>query len=48
VVSSDGFYPSGHELDDAYTRRWGSTLVERMAAASRRLAAVLNECLAKR
>jgi len=46
VVSADGFYPTGHKLDDAYGQRWGATLVQRMAAASRRLAAVLNQSLA--
>jgi hypothetical protein len=48
VVLSDGFYPSGHKLDDAYARRWDPTLVQRMAAAARRLAAVLNQSLGTR
>ncbi len=48
VVSTDGFYPAGHKLSAAYTQRWDSTLVERMAAAARRLAAVLNQSLANR
>ncbi len=48
VVATEGFYPSGHKLDDEYTRRWDSTLLERMAAAARRLAVVLNQSLANR
>jgi hypothetical protein len=48
VVSTDGFYPSGHKLDDAYAQRWDPTLVQRMAAAARRLAAALNESLGVR
>jgi nuclease S1 len=48
VVSTDGFYPSRHKLDDAYAQRWDATLVERMASAARRLAAVLNQSLANR
>jgi hypothetical protein len=38
VVSTDGFYPPGHKLDDACALRWDLTLVRRMAAAARRLA----------
>ena len=48
VASTEGFYPSGHKLDDEYTRRWDPTLVQSMAAAARRLAVVLNESLAQR
>jgi len=48
VVSTDGFYPTGHKLDDVYAQRWDSTLVPRMAAAAGRLAAVLNGSLASR
>ncbi len=48
VVSADGFYPSEHKLDEGYAQRWGSTLVERLVAAARRLAAVLYESLVSR
>ncbi len=48
VVSTEGFYPTGHKLDDAYAQRWDSTLVHSMAAAARRLAGVLNQSLASR
>jgi hypothetical protein len=46
LVATEGFYPSSHKLDDEYVQRWSPTLVRRLAAASRRLAAVLNERLA--
>jgi len=46
VVSTDSFYPTGHKLDAGYAQRWDPTLVQSMAAAARRLAAVLNESLA--
>lgn len=48
LVSAAGFYPDGHRLDDEYAKRLGSTLVEQMTAAARRLAAVLNKSLDKR
>lgn len=48
IVSAEGFYPSGHKLDSDYARQWDATLVERMAAAARRTAAVLNQSLSGR
>jgi nuclease S1 len=47
VVSTEGFYPSGHKLDAGYAQRWDPKLVQSMSAAARRLAAVLNQSLAK-
>lgn len=47
VVEFEGFYPAGHKLDDEYAQRWGKVLVQRMAAAARRLAALLNQSLAR-
>ena len=48
VVTTEGFYPDGHKLDDEYARRWGATLVQQLAAAARRLAMVLNQTLGAR
>ena len=45
IVAAPGFYPSNHVLDDAYAERMDPVLVERLAAAARRLAAVLNAAL---
>ncbi len=45
VVQAEGFYPARHKLDDEYTQRWGRTLVQQLAAAASRLAAVLNQSL---
>ena len=45
AVSAPGFYPSGHILDDAYAEHMDPLVVERLAAASRRLAGVLNKAL---
>ena len=47
AVSAPGFYPSGHVLDDAYVARMDPLVVERLAAASRRLAGVLNRALSR-
>lgn len=47
VVEAEGFYPAGHKLDDDYAQRWSKVLVQRMAAAARRLAALLNQSLAR-
>ena len=47
VVEAQGFYPAGHKLDDEYAQRWSKVLVQRMAAAARRLAALLNRSLAR-
>jgi hypothetical protein len=48
VVSTDGFYPSGHKLSADYAHQWDPTPVRQMAAAARRLAALLNQSLVKR
>lgn len=45
IVAADGFYPSGHKIDEGYVRRWNPVLVQRMAAAARRLSALLNQAL---
>lgn len=47
AVETDGFYPVGHKLDDAYVERWNPVLAKRMAAATRRLAATLNKVLVR-
>ena len=47
TVEADGFYPAGHTLDDAYAQRWSPVVASRMAAAARRLAAVLNKVLVR-
>jgi nuclease S1 len=47
VVEAAGFYPAGHKLDDEYAQPWSGTLVRRLAAAARRLAAVLNRRLVR-
>jgi hypothetical protein len=48
IVATGGFYPDGHQLAPAYLERWGPVLVQRMAAAARRLSAVLNATLSAR
>lgn len=45
IVGRDGFYPATHTLDADYAARWSATVVTQLAAASRRLAAVLNTAL---
>jgi hypothetical protein len=45
IVETEGFYPMGHKISDAYAERWNPVLVQRMAAASRRLSALLNKVL---
>lgn len=47
IVAEDGFYPEKRTLEPAYPLRWGSTLLQRVQAASERLASVLNTALAK-
>ncbi|MDY0749090.1 S1/P1 nuclease [Paucibacter sp. R3-3] len=42
VVAAPEFYPEGHVLDGAYATRWDPLVVDQLAAASRRLATVLN------
>lgn len=46
VVATDGYYPSGRQLEAEYGQRWSATLAQRLAFAARRLAVVLNEALA--
>lgn len=46
IVAADGFYPSGHKIDADYLQRMVPTLKERLAAAGRRLATLLNNSLA--
>lgn len=48
VVGSAGFYPSRHTLDEEHAKRWNPELPRRLAAAGRRLAALLNAALASR
>ena len=48
VVTTKGFYPAGNKLPDDYLQRWGPTLVQQLAAAGSRLAAVLNQTLGSR
>jgi hypothetical protein len=45
IVGTVGFYPDGHKLEAAYVQRWAPTLVHQLAAASKRLADLLNRCL---
>lgn len=48
TVLAQGFYPARHRLDERYAERWRPTLVEQLAKASARLAAVLNQTLSTR
>ncbi len=48
IVAQEGFYPEMRTLEPAYAPRWGATLVQRVHAASQRLARVLNTTLAGR
>ena len=48
IVAADGFYPEQRMLDASYPQRWSATLVQRMQAASQRLANVLNTTLSGR
>lgn len=41
-VAADGFYPSGHKIGTDYAQRMAPALKERLAAAGRRLATLLN------
>ena len=45
VVVTSGFYPDSRTLDASYAARWNAVLVQRLKAASTRLAAVLNGSL---
>ncbi len=42
IVATDGFYPVTHKRDPDDGQRWSTTVVQRLAAASARLAAALN------
>lgn len=48
TVAADGFYPAGHKIGIAYARDMAPVLKERLAAAGRRLAQLLNESLGAR
>ena len=48
IVAQEGFYPEQRTLEPAYPQRWGGTLVQRVQAASQRLAGVLNTALGAR
>ena len=48
IVAADGFYPAGHKIGAAYARDMAPILKERLAAAGRRLAKLLNESLGAR
>ena len=45
IVAAEGFYPSGHKIDAGYPALWALVLKQQLAAAGKRLAAVLNESL---
>jgi len=45
IVADDDFYPSRHKIDEGYGRQWNPVLVQRMAAAARRLSVLLNQAL---
>ena len=47
IVAQEGFYPEKRTLEPAYPQRWGATLVQRVQAASQRLAGVLNAALVR-
>lgn len=47
VVNAPAFYPRRHRLGDAYVQQMAPVVVERLAEASRRLAAVLNAALGR-
>ncbi len=48
IVGTEGFYPPTHTLEAGYPDRWGPALAQRLGAAARRLAAVLNASLGGR
>ena len=48
VVSAEGFYPQGHKLGDDYPPSVRAVLVQQLAIAGSRLAAVLNRSLGQR
>jgi hypothetical protein len=45
IVAADGFYPYGHKIDGAYVQGMTPVVKDRLAAAGRRLARLLNESL---
>lgn len=48
VVSAEGFYPAGHKLGDDFAQDARAVLVQQLATAGARLAALLNQSLAGR
>lgn len=46
IAVSDGFYPKGDRIDEAYVRRWGDVADERLVLSGLRLARVLDAALA--
>jgi hypothetical protein len=48
IVTSNGVYPSEHKIGADYVRRMAPVLKERLAAAGRRLAALLDGSLGDR
>lgn len=48
IVAGPGFYPSGRVLNASYAEGMDPVLVDRLAAAARRLASVLNDALGAR
>lgn len=45
AVAVPGFYPESRQLGAEYQARWATTLVTQLAAATRRLAFILNQAL---
>jgi nuclease S1 len=45
IVTTGGFYPATHKLGPEYTQRWSGTVVQRLAVACARLAAMLSSGL---
>lgn len=45
IVAAPGFYPRGHVLGDEYAAQVDPVVVDRLAVAAKRLAAVLNAAL---
>jgi hypothetical protein len=43
IVASPNFYPERHKVGNDYVASWGSALEDRLSAAGRRLARLLNE-----
>jgi hypothetical protein len=45
VVSTTGFYPEGHTLPTSYQTQWSATVPAQLAAAGRRITALLESAL---